>query len=296
MLTLGVRGSRIWEGGPVTDSRGGTTSGRYELMLRGLEGDPYLTYDCERSSLEDVEIEVGHAVAWISWHPHRQARWLTALSHPDDSETSARAAIEVALRLAQRCEVEGRSIAGITLPRGGFAMIPRRLRPTATDDWDWWCASAAAGGLAPPRLLLSTWAGTVPVRDLHPDDPRLAALLALASPNAPIRPGDPRVSRWAGIEESGGDLADAGGLVAMVALVPMESGAVHLNDVATHPLRRGRGLARALCATVASDVLAQGRPAVTLGMYAHNDAARALYTSLGFTCGRRNTSGSLPPG
>ena len=73
------------------------------------------------------------------------------------------------------------------------------------------------------------------------------------------------------------------------------SGADHLNDVATHPDRRGRGLARLLCGQVTVDSLRAGRPAVALGMYADNDAARTVYSALDFTCVRGQTSGPLRP-
>ena len=44
--------------------------------------------------------------------------------------------------------------------------------------------------------------------DLDGDDPRLGPLLDLASPTAPLRPGDPRIVRWAGIEDPESGLAD----------------------------------------------------------------------------------------
>ena len=105
-----------------------------------------------------------------------------------------------------------------------------------------------------------------------------------------------------GIEDPEAGLADTGGLAAVLAVTRPRSGAAHLNDVATHPHRRGRGLARLLCGQVTVDALRDGRPAVTLGMYADNDAARRVYSGLGFTCARGQTSGPLhgreldPPG
>ena len=80
--------------------------------------------------------------------------------------------------------------------------------------------------------------------------------------------------------------------MAVLAVTRLRSGVAHLNDVATHPQRRGRGLARR-CAAGHRDALADGRPAVTLGMYADNDAARALYSGLGFVATHRHTSGPL---
>jgi len=264
----------------------------HELLLSALSHDAYLRYDCDPSSLEDVEIEPGQAVAWTSWHPHRAARWLTALSA--EAHAPAGAAVDVASRLASRCEREGRPLAGITMSRREIPMVPLHLQPTSTDEWDWWYIDAETERASQPSPSpLLTWAHSVPVVDLDPEDPRINALLAVASPSAPIRPGDPRVSRWAGIEEPSDEVVGTGGLVAVVAVLTMESGAVHLNDVATHPVRRGRGMARVLCASVTRDALDQGSLAVTLGMYANNDAARSVYSSLGFRCARRNSSGTL---
>jgi ribosomal protein S18 acetylase RimI-like enzyme len=88
-------------------------------------------------------------------------------------------------------------------------------------------------------------------------------------------------------------VADTGGLVAMLTALYRGSGAAHFNDVATHPARRGRGLARSLCASATSHLLQTGYPAVTLGMYAGNEQARRVYQPLGFIHAESFTSGAL---
>jgi ribosomal protein S18 acetylase RimI-like enzyme len=173
--------------------------------------------------------------------------------------------------------------------RGGRDLLPADLRAPEAWEWDFWVTYAEPA----PAALLTAYGEGVPVVDLSGADPRLEPLLDLASPSAPIRPGDPRVVRWAAIEDPEGGLPDTGGLAAVLAVTHQRSGAAHLNDVATHPARRGRGLARALCGQVTVDALREGRPAVTLGMYADNDPARRVYTTLGFTCVRGQTSGPL---
>ena len=255
----------------------------FDVVRAALPDDPFVRYDVEPGTFEAVEVRSGLAAAWCSWSSFRQARWLTAIAASPDDDEAVQAAVMLAVRLAADSPVA--SCSGITVPRGGLDLLPAALRPARSSEWDWWHteeAPEARAGVAHPHVV-----------DLAGDDPRLDRLLEVASPDAPVRPGDPRVARWAAIVDPGPDVADSEGVVAITAVTHLRSGAAHLNDVATHPARRGRGLAAALCATVARDAFAGGRPAVTLGMYADNDAARALYTSLGFRPSHRHTSGAL---
>ncbi len=144
----------------------------------------------------------------------------------------------------------GSAVGGVTVPQGGLELLPAHLRPPEHENWDWWYTEA------PP---VDPGIATV---DLDGADPRLEALLAVASPDAPIRPGNPRVARWACVDVGIAERPDTGGLAAMVAVTHLRSGAAHLNDVATHPEMRGRRLARALCAQVTRDAFDEGRPAV----------------------------------
>ena len=124
-------------------------------------------------------------------------------------------------------------------------------------------------------------------------DPRIPELLAVASPDAMIRPGDPRIRGWWGVTsgslgrqhrgpDTGEDAHRADDqLIAIAAVTSMRPGIPHLGSVATHPDWRGRGLSRDLCARLTRDALAEGAPAVTLGMHAANRSARAVYSSLG---------------
>ena len=72
------------------------------------------------------------------------------------------------------------------------------------------------------------------------------------------------------------------------------AGVPHLASVVVDPHARGRGLAADLCARLTRDALAAGAPVVTLGMYSDNDAARRVYTGLGFVVDRDFVSGYLP--
>jgi GNAT superfamily N-acetyltransferase len=178
---------------------------------------------------------------------------------------------------------------GLTVQRSAFPLLPTGLRPVEHWEWDWWFTRSA-----PPAR-----AGESRVRALGPDDARIRELLAIASPDAMVRPGDPRIRGWWGIaaaqvepqtEDCPGDL------VAIAAVTSMRPGIAHLGSVATHPDWRGRGLSRDLCSRLTRDALAEGAPAVTLGMHAANRSARAVYSSLGYEVGYRWASGRVTTG
>ncbi|NIS30150.1 MAG: GNAT family N-acetyltransferase, partial [Actinobacteria bacterium] len=112
-------------------------------------------------------------------------------------------------------------------------------------------------------------------------------LLAEASPETSTWPDDDRARRWAGIRNTGGTL------VACLADTSRHPSVAHMSSVATAPYERRRGYARTLVAWVTRQFLAEGATMVTLGMYADNDAARRLYTGLGFNVGQRFTTADV---
>jgi ribosomal protein S18 acetylase RimI-like enzyme len=258
-------------------------------LITALDGDPFVALDVDPGSLERIATRPGRAAAWLSLHPARGVRWVTGLAADPDSPDDLAAAVGLVVGLAGDARGHGPAIAGVTISRGGRSLLPPELRAPEAWEWDFWVTRDEPA----PAALRTAYGDDLAVLDVPGDDPRLGPLLDLASPMAPIRPGDPRVRRWAVVEDPERGLADTGGLAAVLAVTHQRSGAAHLNDVATHPERRGRGLARALCGRVTADALREGRPAVTLGMYADNDPARRVYTTLGFTCVRGQTSGPL---
>jgi ribosomal protein S18 acetylase RimI-like enzyme len=75
----------------------------------------------------------------------------------------------------------------------------------------------------------------------------------------------------------------ADGLRAIVIVTSISDATAHIAQVAVHPAHRGRGLARRLVERAARDAAAAGRRQLTLLVGDANHAARALYSSLGFT-------------
>jgi ribosomal protein S18 acetylase RimI-like enzyme len=269
----------------------------HRRLLEALDHDPYLRFELDPGTLETVATCAGEAVAWIGRH-RSGLRWATGLAGDPGDPRHLAAAAALLDELAGATVGTDAEVRGVTITRGGRDLLPEGLRVPEPWEWDFWWTVAEPD----PAALTTTYDGSVGISDLEPGDDRIGLLLDLASPSAPLRPGDPRVVRWAGIEDPEAGLPDTGGLAAVLAVTRPRSGAAHLNDVATHPERRGRALARLLCGRVTVDALRDGTPAVTLGMYADNDVARRVYSRLGFVCARGQTSGPLhgreldPPG
>lgn len=264
-------------------------SALYASLLEALPHDLWIRYDVDPGSLEHAATDPGRAVAFVSHHAWRDVRWATAFAaDPHDAQHVA-AAVRLLAGLADQSLARNEAVSGVTVPRGAAVHLPARLALGDSDEWDAWCTQVA------PPAQSTPYGDTAVVTTLEAEDPRIAALLRAASPTASISAGDPRVVRWAAIEDPEHGLPDTGGLAALVAVTGQRSGSHHLNSVATHPERRGRRLARLLCAEVTEESLAAGVPAVSLGMYAENDAARSVYAALGFTWLRGSTSGALAP-
>ncbi|MGD9957006.1 MAG: GNAT family N-acetyltransferase [Candidatus Nanopelagicales bacterium] len=269
---------------PAPDER---QTALFHDLQQALPDDLWIRYDVDPGHLQRVAVRGGIAGATVSHHAWRGARWVSGYAADPGDAAHVRTAVDLVVGLAASAAADGEAVTGVTVPRGGLPLLPADLRPAEHDEWDAWCT------LTPPPRQLTPYGGDARVIDLAAGDPRIAALLEASSPTASIAAGDPRVVRWAGIEDPEGGLPGTGGLAAVLAVTRQRSGSHHLNSVATHPERRGRRLARLLCAEVTRDALAAGAPAVSLGMYAENDAARRVYAGLGFRWLRGSTSGAL---
>jgi ribosomal protein S18 acetylase RimI-like enzyme len=203
------------------------------------------------------------AVAWLGIDAEERVSYLSALGAPLAVATLV-GDLAPELRTKQR----------VTLPRGTAALLPAWVELQGT-DWDFrWTEAPPPPHDAEERV--------VEVDDLD----ALRALLDVASPTASVQPGDASAVRWFGVR--GRD-----GLLACAADTSAATGVGHLSAVAVHPDARGRGLGYAVCAALTRRLLAEGCDVVTLGMYADNDAGRALYDALGFHDDHRFTSGPL---
>ena len=233
--------------------------GSAEEVLVETGADPFA-----RSSLRRERVRGwagAGATAWLGIDPDDGTPYLSALGAPP-RVAALLVELLAALPPGQR----------LTVPRGTPDHLPPGLRLRGT-DWDLrWRDRPPPSQPGEERV--------VPVDDLA----AVHELLAASSPTASALPGDPAVLRWVGVRDTSG---------ALVACAADTSGAGvgHLSSVAVRPDARGQGLGRAVTAALTRRLLDDGYDLVTLGMYADNAGARALYDALGFADEHRFTSG-----
>lgn len=223
--------------------------------VAGLTGDMVVDRPC---------VAEGRDVAWLGRAGRVGERWVTGLGEDAD------AVVRLVRMIAKEHPVDG-----VTVPEPAFALLPPELTSPDPGHWCYWT-------LDPADAVLDA-SGSV---DIALDDPRIAPLLE-HSDSAHVFPGNPRIVRWAGVEQDGELLSVAG-------QVNEPSGAVHLLSVCTRPDARGRGLARRTCSRLVELALREEAAVVVLEMYAANEAGRRAYTSLGFVERGRYASGLLP--
>jgi ribosomal protein S18 acetylase RimI-like enzyme len=205
------------------------------------------------------------AVAWLGTDAEERVPYLSALGSPE----------QVAALLAELlAELPPRQ--RLTVPRGSAALLPAWVGLEGPGDWDFRWLDVAPPVQPGERLV-----------EHDVDDAAVAALLDVASPEASAVPGDPAVRAWWGVPGAGGRL------LACVADTSAATGVGHLSSIAVDPRARGRGLGRAVTAAASRALLDAGCDVVTLGLYADNAAAAALYDVLGFRHDHRFTSGRL---
>jgi GNAT superfamily N-acetyltransferase len=251
-------------------------------VLDWIGGQPYLNSDVEPDEVRDALMAADRtgatsAVAFVRepWG-ERDHPWITALGDP-----AALPELVPALLEENGAAIHGGLIGGLTAPAELRSILSQRLAAMAEPvgwaaqnqgaPWDWWWTSSV---VVPDSPFVVEW--------LAADDPDVAArirdLLAVASPTHWAPPEHPAVRRWAGITSSDGMV------LACAAETVRITGRPHLASVATHPDERGRGMAAAVVGWITNALLQEGAPLVSLGMYAHNDVARRVYTRLGYSC------------
>ncbi|MFI2102309.1 GNAT family N-acetyltransferase [Isoptericola sp. NPDC019693] len=169
-----------------------------------------------------------------------------------------------------------------SLPRGTHAALsvltPGGVGAPAPFDrapggaWDWFGTTVAPGeqpGQDRVTELVGPGSGD-----------EVARALATANPHGELSPHEPR-ARWWGWRGDDGVLRGVAGASRRVPGQPWV-----LGSIGTDPAWRGRGIAAAVTAAATRAGLEEVAM-VTLGMYAHNDAARRVYARLGFTLAQR---------
>lgn len=210
--------------------------------------DPFLRLRMEDPDIGAYAIDGDH-VALLRTGRMSGETWVTALG--DDP----------ARILALIDQLRPHGFDGVTVHEHVFEHLPDDIRGPDPGHWALWELTGDHGDV-PPTVCL------------EPLDPRIDPLLT-HSTSAYIRAGDPHVDEWRGIVEG-----DA--LVAVGARVGAAHGRAHLVSICTDPDHRGRGLGRAITASLAAEALAAGATGVWLEMYADNAAAARAYRAVGF--------------
>lgn len=225
--------------------------------------DPYARGSLRRPLVHGWVAE--GAVAWLGTDAEERVPYLSSLGAPE----------RVAALLAELLpELPPRQ--RLTVPRGAAALLPAWVGLEGPADWDFrWLAEPPPPQAGEDRVVAGV------------DDAAVSALLAAASPGASAVPGDPAVRAWWGVVDGGGRL------LACAADTSAATGVGHLSSVVVDEQARGRGLGRAVTAALTRHLLGAGCDVVTLGLYADNAAATALYEALGFRQVHRFTSGRL---
>lgn len=229
-------------------------------VLLATDHDPYV-----RGSLRSPHITgwVGDgAVVWRATDAEERVSYLMSRGEP----------AAVAALLAELLE-ELSDQTRVTLPRGTVPLLPAWVGIEG-QDWDFRWLGAPPPPQAGEEQVIVTGGEAV------------QALLDVASPTASAQPGREGINRWFGI-------TGPNGLLACAADTSGATGVGHLSSIAVHPDARGKGLGAAVTAALMRALFAEGNDIVTLGMYAHNTAGRALYDRLGMADDHRFTSGPL---
>ncbi|MGN8245500.1 GNAT family N-acetyltransferase [Cellulomonas soli] len=146
-----------------------------------------------------------------------------------------------------------------------------RLQVQALPGWDWWSTTTVPPVQGPQdRVERLTDADATLVVDC----------LAEANPGSEADPSGADGAGWWGVRD-GDRLIGVIGAAVRASDDPQRS-TWHLQGLGVRAEARGRGLGRALTSVATREGLAAGLPWVSLGMWADNVAASALYGSLGF--------------
>ncbi|WP_336923564.1 GNAT family N-acetyltransferase [Aquipuribacter sp. SD81] len=239
--------------------------------VRASGGDAFVRWHVPASAVREVRTGGTDHGAWWAVVVGPMSYWDTGALLVD-GDPAAVAAVAGSLRAATGAP-------DLTVPAAAAALaggaVGLGLEPGRTFGWAWRHTTRP--------LPAAPWEERV-AWDPPVDD--VARLLDEASPHAFVRPGSPWVRRWAGLR------GDDGTLLACGAVTEHAPGVPHLAAIATHPAARGRGLGGALTAGMTRSLLGR-HAAVSLALWASNDAARRTYARIGFADGHDYVGG--PP-
>lgn len=240
---------------------------RDEAQLLQVTGqDPYVRYDVA-PMVRRTAYRWGRAVA-LRLEPNLSTRPVrTCVLGPDDRDAAELTAW--ALR-----EQPWGPLPAVLVERHRIAGLGEHTRLGSGGNWDWMWTEQM-----PPRHPAE--ADLIELDDRR-DLAELLRLNEIGNPSAESEPGTGKTRLWLGAR-------DGGRLIAAAALHRSRTDHPILTGIVVDPEYRGRGLGRAMTAAL-TRVAVQADGVATLGMYADNANARALYESLGYRVAHRFSS------
>jgi len=182
-------------------------------------------------------------------------------------------------RLAQSGEVPLR----VSVEAPSHPAVPDSWRHAEHWSWHWMLTRSRPDDVGDAARLV------VLAEDDAGERATVEAVIGEANPGSFARPGMTRVETWLGARV-GGELAG------VAALLRMHDGSGHIRGVSVRPAYRGCGVGRLLSADLTRRGLANGPGVVTLGVYADNSSALAIYAGLGYELVHTFVSGPTEAG
>ncbi|BDO42314.1 GNAT family N-acetyltransferase [Cellulomonas sp. NTE-D12] len=161
------------------------------------------------------------------------------------------------------------------------AEVAAALQVEPLPGWDWLSVDAL-----PPVLPRES---QVVRLDLGIEAPAIRECLEEANPGTDADPDGAHEIAWWGVRGPRGGLLGVIGASERGGGHPGEQ-TWHLHGLGVRPGARRQGLGAALTAAAVRDGLGQGLPWVSLGVWAHNEPALAMYAALGFRTDHRRRS------
>ncbi|YAL82011.1 GNAT family N-acetyltransferase [Dermacoccaceae bacterium W4C1] len=244
---------------------------RHDALVAAGGGDPYFRFD---ALLKPGEVAYRHGGAiTMRLVPHYSVR-PPRFAVIGGSDTEA----QELLGWVASTEPFG-ELSSVKVERHREATLHACFRVGDGGDWDWMWTTTAPAATDPERQVVTL--------DDDRDAPELLRLNEIGNPSAESEPGTGKTDRWAGIRV-------AGAIVAAAALHRSDTGHGMITGVVTHPAYRGHGYGRAVTAALTRRCV-QADGVAALGMYAENDVARTLYTSMGYQVAHRFASRMIQP-
>ncbi|WP_163544178.1 GNAT family N-acetyltransferase [Occultella kanbiaonis] len=235
--------------------------------------DPYVRW----ATPADVIAAAGEH-GWVCvapWRPsgHWGGAAVVAPDAPADAESEA---LEL---LAASARERGVPIDWFSTAAGRELRAPAPLTVVGSGRWDFLWTEV------PPVESPSSAVDLLELDDTA-DAARIEVFARLHNPGFEGFPGRGFATLWLGVADDQGDL------IAVGSLHELASGAPHLAGIVVHTDHRGRGLGRALTASLTRRAI-QTAGVATLGVYSDNAVALAVYAGLGYRTGRRFETRSL---